>query len=40
MEPGVELPHFEAPPVAEVVCGIQFDPLLKFQSPHFGAFWG
>ncbi len=32
------LPHFESPPVAEVVCGIQFDPLPDFRSTHFGAF--
>lgn len=33
-----ELPHFEDPPVIEVVCGIQFNPLNKFQTYHFGAF--
>lgn len=32
------LPHYESPPVTEVVCGIQFDPLPEFQSSHFGSF--
>lgn len=31
------LPHFRRPPVAEVVCGIQFQPL-KFKAAHFGLF--
>ncbi|MGA2403522.1 MAG: TIGR04255 family protein [Syntrophobacteraceae bacterium] len=34
------LPDFENPPVIEVVCGIQFKPLVKFLSPHIGLLWG
>lgn len=30
---------FRAPPVVEVVCGVQFDPLAEFRSAHVGLFW-
>ena len=32
-------PSFEKPPVAEVVCGLQFRPLAQFEAPHYGLFW-
>jgi uncharacterized protein (TIGR04255 family) len=32
-------PSFKDPPLAEVVCGIQFRPLTEFQAPHYGIFW-
>jgi uncharacterized protein (TIGR04255 family) len=32
-------PSFKIPPIVEVVCGIQFRPLTKFQAPHYGIFW-
>jgi uncharacterized protein (TIGR04255 family) len=35
----VQLPEYENPPVAEVVCGIQFKLLEAFKLPHFGLFW-
>jgi len=33
------LPEYQSPPVIEVVCGVQFDPLAGFLSVHFGDFW-
>jgi len=33
------LPEYKYPPVIEVVCGVQFDPLPGFQSVHLGQFW-
>lgn len=33
-----KLPYYQSPPVAEVICGIQFDPLPGFRSSHFGLF--
>jgi len=33
------LPEYKEPPVFEVVCGVQFDPLVSFSSVHFGEFW-
>lgn len=33
------LPEFRKPPVAEVVLGVQFDPLPAFTNGHLGAFW-
>lgn len=30
---------FENPPVIEVVCGIQFEPVENLLVPHFGALW-
>ncbi len=33
------LPTFTRPPVAEVVIGLQFDPLPGLRTLHFGGFW-
>lgn len=33
------LPNFEKPPVAEVVCGIQFKELRSLLAPHLGLLW-
>lgn len=30
---------FAAPPVAEVACGVMFEPLPKFCAAHVGLFW-
>jgi uncharacterized protein (TIGR04255 family) len=30
---------FRLPPVVEVVCGVQFEPLAEFRSAHVGLFW-
>jgi uncharacterized protein (TIGR04255 family) len=34
-----DLPDFRAPPVTEVVLGVQFDSLERFLSPHLGLVW-
>jgi len=34
-----QLPDFDNPPVIEVVCGVQFDPVEAFHATTFGAFW-
>ncbi len=31
--------HFDDPPIAEVVCGVQFKPLRRFAVSHFGQLW-
>lgn len=33
------LPHYESPPVVEVVCGIQFESLKELLAPHLGLLW-
>ena len=33
------LPRYDKPPVTEVVCGVQFEPLKKFLMPHYGELW-
>ncbi len=33
------LPSFERPPLVEVVCGVFFQNLEKFLSPHTGLLW-
>lgn len=33
------LPEYECPPVIEVVCGLQFAPLVQFQATALGLFW-
>ena len=33
------LPDFEKPPVIEVVCGLQFDPIRAFTVPYLGILW-
>ncbi len=32
-------PNFSNPPLAEVACGVSFDPLLNIKSTVFGSFW-
>jgi uncharacterized protein (TIGR04255 family) len=34
-----ELADFKAPPVTEVVVGVQFNSLERFLSPHLGLVW-
>lgn len=33
------LPAYDNPPVIEVVCGVQFKPLVKFLVAHYGELW-
>jgi uncharacterized protein (TIGR04255 family) len=33
------LPNFSNPPVVEVVCGIQYDGVDGWKTPHFGLYW-
>jgi uncharacterized protein (TIGR04255 family) len=40
MQSIVSLVEFRSPPVVEVVCGVQFEPLAKFGAVHLGVFWG
>lgn len=37
--PTRNLPEYERPPLIEVVCGLQFEPVDAFSSVHFGEFW-
>ncbi len=39
MTNSAHLPEYRKPPVIEVVCGIQFDPLKSLTSVSFGLFW-
>lgn len=32
-------PHYQHPPVIEVVCGAQFEPMAGFTTAHLGKFW-
>jgi uncharacterized protein (TIGR04255 family) len=32
-------PDFAAPPIVELVLGVQFSPLTKLTSGHYGRFW-
>jgi uncharacterized protein (TIGR04255 family) len=34
----LDLVSYSSPPVIEVVCGIQFEPLHRFMSVHYGEF--
>lgn len=34
----LDLVSYTSPPVIEVVCGVQFEPLTKFTSVHYGEF--
>lgn len=34
-----DLPEFSAPPVVEVVLGLQFEPIRGFRQAHFGMYW-
>ncbi len=38
-QPLDQLPHYDRPPVIEVVLGVQFDELPRFLSVHQGSFW-
>jgi len=38
-EEGRALPDYENPPVVEVVCSVQFEPLEKLRTPHIGLIW-
>ncbi len=33
------LPEYDAPPLDEVVMGIQFAPLSRFRQAHLGVYW-
>ena len=33
------LPSYERPPVIEVVCGVQYEPIGGFQATAFGLLW-
>ncbi len=33
------LPEFERPPLAEVVLGVQFDPIVGLTAAHLGTIW-
>jgi uncharacterized protein (TIGR04255 family) len=33
------MPHFDDPPVIETRLGVQFAPLIGFQTAHFGLLW-
>jgi uncharacterized protein (TIGR04255 family) len=32
-------PDFENPPVIEVVCGVQFEGVDEWKTPHYGLYW-
>lgn len=34
-----QLPEFRHPPVAEVACSVQFEPLRKLDGPRLGLLW-
>lgn len=34
-----DLPEFGAPPLTEVVLGVQFDVIPGFMTPHIGVIW-
>lgn len=33
------LPKFDNPPITEAVLGVEFEPLGKWQVPHYGLYW-
>lgn len=37
--PEPALPSFENPPLVEVVLGVQFEPLERMNTTHFGSLW-
>lgn len=39
LEPKGPLPEFDEPPVVEVAISVQFKPLEKLRSSHFGLIW-
>ncbi len=40
MSTNQSLPKFDAPPVVEMVLGVEFTELLEWNIPHFGLLWG
>jgi hypothetical protein len=41
MKPADEIsPSFGAPPVAEMVLGVEFSELHRWTLPYYGLFWG
>src|SRR5258708_37781406 len=38
-KPNKMFPDYKTPPVAEVVCGIQFRPIKGLGGPYLGALW-
>jgi len=38
MSDSLRRPHFKHPPVVEVACGVQFEAIERWQTPHFGQF--
>ncbi|MGH9839321.1 MAG: TIGR04255 family protein [Blastocatellia bacterium] len=40
MSTNQSLPKFDAPPVVEMVLGVEFADLLGWDIPHYGLFWG
>lgn len=39
MPDSLRRPHFAKPPIVEVACGIQFEGLEQWRTPHYGQFW-
>src|ERR1039457_1021573 len=39
MSDSLRRPHFAKPPVVEVACGVQFEGLEQWRTPHYGQFW-
>jgi uncharacterized protein (TIGR04255 family) len=39
MPASLRRPHFSKPPVVEVACGVQFEGLEQWRTPHYGQFW-
>jgi hypothetical protein len=39
MPDSLRRPHFAKPPIVEVACGIQFEGLERWRTPHYGQFW-
>ena len=38
MPDSLRRPHFAHPPVVEVACGVQFEGLEQWRTPHYGQF--
>lgn len=36
---GSRRPHFDKPPVIEVICGVQFQPLRDWRTSYYGLYW-
>jgi uncharacterized protein (TIGR04255 family) len=39
LQPEVPLPSYQNPPVIEVACGVQFEPIESMLVPHVGQLW-